>query len=212
MNVGTAKRHRGRNRRDRGVSPIIATILLVAITVVLAAVLYVLISGLVHGPGNTPIGSAFTVGKATGATCAAGSSQTLGAAAITGGCKAGDFVYTLTVQSSTVSLGSILFEVKTGSGVVFTAGGASSSFAVVDVSNHVAAITVTGATMAMTSTWAGYGLTTTAPTYSATTPITNLHTIVIDMGSSTATTGQGLKLVALGTGSYSGSTSPVDLP
>jgi flagellin-like protein len=41
------------------VSPIIATILLVAITVVLAAVLYVLISGLTTGPGNAPLGSHF---------------------------------------------------------------------------------------------------------------------------------------------------------
>jgi flagellin-like protein len=194
------------------VSPIIATILLVAITVVLAAVLYVLISGLTHGPGSTPIGSAFAAGHPTAATCAAGSSQTLGAAAITGGCKPGDFVYTLTVESSTVSLGSVLFEVKTASGLVFTAGGASSSFAVIDPTNHVAAITVTGATMAMTSTWAGYGLTTGAPTYKASSSITSLHTIVVDMGSVTATTGQGLKLVVLGTGSYSGATAPLGLP
>ena len=44
---------RARARR-RGVSPIIATILLVAITVVLAAVLYVLISGLTHSGASTP--------------------------------------------------------------------------------------------------------------------------------------------------------------
>jgi flagellin-like protein len=43
-----------RTKRQRGVSPIIATILLVAITVVLAAVLYVLISGLTHGGGSVP--------------------------------------------------------------------------------------------------------------------------------------------------------------
>ncbi len=43
-----------RKQRQRGVSPIIATILLVAITVVLAAVLYVLISGLTHGGGSVP--------------------------------------------------------------------------------------------------------------------------------------------------------------
>ncbi|HEV2429328.1 MAG TPA: archaellin/type IV pilin N-terminal domain-containing protein [Thermoplasmata archaeon] len=50
-------------------SPIIATILLVAITVVLAAVLYVLISGLTKGPGSTPLGSALGVGSATGGAC-----------------------------------------------------------------------------------------------------------------------------------------------
>ena len=151
--------HRRRRARTHGVSPIIATILLVAITVVLAAVLYVLISGLTHGPGSTPIGSAFTTGKATAGTCAATSSQALGASAITGGCKAGDFIYTLTIESSTVTFGSVLFQVKTSSGGVFTGGGASSSFAVLDPTGHVAADTVTGATVTMTSTWSGYGLT-----------------------------------------------------
>jgi len=46
--------HTWRKNRKRGVSPIIATILLVAITVVLAAVLYVLISGLTHTGASTP--------------------------------------------------------------------------------------------------------------------------------------------------------------
>jgi len=39
---------------DEGVSPVIATILLVAITVVLAAVLYVMVSGLLTPVGNGP--------------------------------------------------------------------------------------------------------------------------------------------------------------
>ncbi len=46
---------RARRGRQRGVSPIIATILLVAITVVLAAVLYVLISGLVGSTAAAPV-------------------------------------------------------------------------------------------------------------------------------------------------------------
>src|SRR3989442_115416 len=42
-------------RKDESaVSPVIATILMVAITVVLAAVLYVMVSGLISGPGGTP--------------------------------------------------------------------------------------------------------------------------------------------------------------
>ncbi|HTT72650.1 MAG TPA: archaellin/type IV pilin N-terminal domain-containing protein, partial [Thermoplasmata archaeon] len=45
MNVLAAKERSWRKARKRAVSPIIATILLVAITVVLAAVLYVLITG-----------------------------------------------------------------------------------------------------------------------------------------------------------------------
>ena len=39
--------------KDSGVSPVIATILMVAITVVLAAVLYVMVSGFTHSPGTT---------------------------------------------------------------------------------------------------------------------------------------------------------------
>ena len=38
---------------EQAVSPVIATILMVAITVVLAAVLYVMVSGLLTGPGPT---------------------------------------------------------------------------------------------------------------------------------------------------------------
>ena len=41
-------------KNKRGVSPIIATILLVAITVVIAAVLYVLVSGYLKGTGSAP--------------------------------------------------------------------------------------------------------------------------------------------------------------
>ena len=41
-------------KNKRGVSPIIATILLVAITVVIAAVLYVLVSGYIGGAGSAP--------------------------------------------------------------------------------------------------------------------------------------------------------------
>ena len=38
--------------KDSGVSPVIATILMVAITVVLAAVLYVMVTGFTHSPGT----------------------------------------------------------------------------------------------------------------------------------------------------------------
>jgi archaeal type IV pilus assembly protein PilA len=55
MNVFGRMSHRMRKARKRGVSPIIATILLVAITVVLAAVLYVLISGLTGSTAAAPI-------------------------------------------------------------------------------------------------------------------------------------------------------------
>ena len=155
MTVFKIRRHDRSTSRERAVSPIIATILLVAITVVLAAVLYVLVSGLTGGPTSTPIGGAFTASRPGSGFCAAGSGQTLGAAAITGGCKAGDFIYTLTIESSRVAFGNVLFKVVTTAGSSFTAGGASSSFAVLDPATDVAAISVTGATIAMSAKWPG---------------------------------------------------------
>jgi archaeal type IV pilus assembly protein PilA len=61
MNVFDRASQRWKKSRKRGVSPIIATILLVAITVVLAAVLYVLISGLTH----TGVASPYSVNYGT---------------------------------------------------------------------------------------------------------------------------------------------------
>src|SRR6059036_4285958 len=48
---------------EQAVSPVIATILMVAITVVLAAVLYVMVSGLISGPGSTPTAWGVNIGK-----------------------------------------------------------------------------------------------------------------------------------------------------
>ena len=81
MNVFGKNERSWRKARKRGVSPIIATILLVAITVVLAAVLYVLISGLTGGGvGSKPIGTAFNAGNAllTSPTTAAAFTATAG--------------------------------------------------------------------------------------------------------------------------------------
>ena len=55
----------------RGVSPIIATILLVAITVVLAAVLYILVSGYIGGTGSKPL--SFSPSGSTPSTAGTGS-------------------------------------------------------------------------------------------------------------------------------------------
>ena len=52
-------------RDEKAVSPVIATILMVAITVVLAAVLYVMVSGLISGPGGTPQALGMSVTKST---------------------------------------------------------------------------------------------------------------------------------------------------
>jgi archaeal type IV pilus assembly protein PilA len=108
---------RWRKRSTRGVSPIIATILLVAITVVLAAVLYILISGLTHGPGNTPLGSAFAFGvptnNSTGTT----------------------YSYGIAVASATgLTLNNLKFQVITSSGTIVTT--TTYSLSVLDTAGH----------------------------------------------------------------------------
>jgi archaeal type IV pilus assembly protein PilA len=215
MNVFGQKERSWRKARKRAVSPIIATILLVAITVVLAAVLYVLISGLTHGPGSTPIGSAFTAGNPVASQCSAGSTYAAN------GCLAGNYIYTLTIESSTVSFGSVLFEVKTSSGAVATTGTKAGGFSVMTIGGAVAAqstAVAAGGGLAMGSTFATYSATGglcggSATTFCSTSSsLTNLYTIVIDMGSTTPTTGLGYTFTALGTGSYSGTTSALSLP
>ena len=199
MNVWTESNRSWRKARKRAVSPIIATILLVAITVVLAAVLYVLISGLTHGPGNTPIGSAFTAGNAVSSTCGGSGTATSAATA----CKAGNTIYTLTIESSTVTMGSVLFEVKTPAGAIMTPA-AAGGFAIMPISGIVPACweaTTAAGGQAMTTTCATTG------SYTSASPLTNLYTIVVDMGSTASFTGLGYTFVTLGTGSYSGTTS-----
>ena len=110
MNVFGKREKRGwRKARKRGVSPIIATILLVAITVVLAAVLYVLISSLTTGGASTvPIGTTFTLGApAQSTTCSVSTA---------GSC------YTVTIESagSSATTSNIHFSVlKSGAATAF---------------------------------------------------------------------------------------------
>lgn len=87
---------RWRPKKKRGVSPIIATILLVAITVVLAAVLYILISGLTHGPSSTPIGSNYSLNQPQETTCGANHCYAFEVAAAGGGIDLNDLAFTLT--------------------------------------------------------------------------------------------------------------------
>ncbi len=211
MNVFGKNERSWRKARKRGVSPIIATILLVAITVVLAAVLYVLISGLTSGGvGSKPIGGAFSAGSPILSTCAAGSVQTT-VTASTGGCFVGDYIYTLTVESSTIAFGSALFEVKTASGSIYTpAGSANDGFALLNINQKVVAETTTAGAMAMSNTWTNYqpatNLYCNGAACSVSTSLTGIYTIVIDVGT-TAPSGTGLSFVAIGTGGYSGTTA-----
>jgi len=208
MNVWGQRERSWRKARKRGVSPIIATILLVAITVVLAAVLYVLISGLTKGPGNTPLGSAFAAGNPTLLTGTATTNVI--------GCKTGDYCYTLTIEqaSSGLTLSSLGLEVRTSAGIAATITGIS----VVSIQSTGAATTLP-ATCAAAICNGGTG--TTAWTYGTTgvcatgcgagTQVSSATDFIyLDIGT-TSPTGTGLQMVALAQGSYSG-TVIVNLP
>jgi len=76
----------------------------VAITVVLAAVLYILISGLTKGPGNTPIGTALAMGTVNEASSGSGA--------------AARWYYNVSVQSASggMTWASMIFQVQTSAG------------------------------------------------------------------------------------------------
>jgi flagellin-like protein len=169
---------RWRQKGKRGVSPIIATILLVAITVVLAAVLYILISGLTKGPGNTPLGSALAVGNPTA--------------------SAGGTVYTTTITpSSGLTPASLNFELISYSGSIL---GTGTSIVVFGVTG----CTVATYTFS-TNSWANgptVGPTACAPIGTTTTVLTSGMQFQFTASGSLA--GAGDKLVSIGVGSFSG--------
>ena len=214
--LATAAGPRSLRRRDRrGVSDIVAVILLVAITVVLATVSYILVTHLSHGPSTTPIGSAFTAGNPTtsnaigtiavgGADTCSSASTTLGSAIVSG-----DWTYTLTVESSTVTFGSVLLQVKTSVGTVAPI--ASTGFYVVNVAGGIAACSLTAANAGLSMGGSVQFTYPTAQGLTLSSSLTNLYTIVIDMGT-TQPTGLGYVFDVAGQGSYSGTTAPLPLP
>ena len=185
MNVFGKRERSWRKAHKRGVSPIIATILLVAITVVLAAVLYVLISGLTKGPGSTPIGSAFGFGTAQQSS--GGTSNPCGAAPPSGHC----YSVGIASASSSVTTANVKFTVQSGGSPVSMPGGAT-----------VTIVSLTGATLAAFNftlgTWSGSSL-----------PVTFASTDTLILYASISVSGD--DLIAAGTGALQGTTS-VSLP
>jgi hypothetical protein len=153
------------------------------------------------GPSSTPIGSAFAAGNPIISTCAAGSTF------VANGCTAGDFTYTVMIEASAVTYGSVLFEVRTSTGNIYTLSDPG-GFSVVGITGTVeASYAVGGSSLLVMMT----GFTYFGSGVSPSTPLTNLDTIVIDMGTVNPV-GTGLTFTVLGTGSYSGSTEPLALP
>ncbi|HEV2449028.1 MAG TPA: archaellin/type IV pilin N-terminal domain-containing protein [Thermoplasmata archaeon] len=187
----TEKARSWRRKNKRGVSPIIATILLVAITVVLAAVLYILISGFTKGPGNTPLGTAFTYGSAT--QTSNGAAATFCAAAV----GISDWCDNLPVGSAGggITASSLNFAIRDANGnpVSFTHGTPS-------IQLESSSGTSLGTYSFTTGTW----------TVGGTTSLSTTQTLVLDTGCTVSGANlcspipTGEVLVALGVGSYSG--------
>ncbi len=191
--MGATRARLWRKKAKRGVSPIIATILLVAITVVLAAVLYVLISGLTKGPGNTPIGSALAVSSATASTGGTGATAW--------------YNETISIQtaSSGVTANSIKLQLVTSGGQI---SGTTFTGTLVDVSGcQVAFYQVANGWTATLGTYpAGVAHSNLCASLTATSQISSGDQLVIETTSTGGSlSGAGNSLNIIGTGSYSGS-------
>ena len=195
MNIWGKNERSWRRKNRRAVSPIIATILLVAITVVLAAVLYILISQYTKGGSAVTIGSALAIGSSND-----------GATATTN-------YYNMTVESagSTLSLGSFTFEVRSPTGAITVSGAkittVTSTLLQVQVLNPLNGVIATFTPGAATT----YGLLACgAPAYtsacSSTSPMTTQYTFSVQV-SPIGCSLSGYQLVALGQGSFSGTTA-----
>ncbi len=200
MNVFGQRERSWRKARKRAVSPIIATILLVAITVVLAAVLYVLISGLTHGTSAAPLGTNFSWGtpvNTTGVT-------TTGCGATT---TAHAFCYSVEIAGSSVTTSNFILELRNSAGAtvswpVTVAGGAAP--AATPTVSQIALMTPTSATPQASYSTSASGWTL-ATGFSGS--VTGGDTIVVFLiGASGTNAGLlGDELVAIGASGYSGS-------
>jgi hypothetical protein len=182
-------------------------VLILLAIVAVVVVVPVLASGLLFGAtpnvGPTPVGvqPPLVVGNPTDSTCTS-------ASAAAGACVTpGDWIYHLTIETSTITFGSVLFKVTNWTGAVFHNPG-EGSFALVGSTGSAAAWTqLPSGGLAMQSSWAQY-----VTGNSSSSPLTNLFTLVIDTGQAAPTTGMGLSLVAVGTGDLHGESSAISLP
>jgi FlaG/FlaF family flagellin (archaellin) len=160
-------------------------ILLVAITVVLAAVLYILISGLTKGPSATPLGSAFAWGRITNVT---------GPAEV--GCTIPTECYNLEIGATGHQLkgSSLTFSVRSSTGSIPSF--STWTFTLVGTSGAAAGATWTGS-----GACAGSG---------CSAALGAGEIIVLDTGSTASL--QGDSLLALGVGNFQGEVASPALP
>ena len=185
--------------RRRGVSDMVAVIPAVAITVVLAAVLYVLILSLTHTTGGTaPLGSEFAWGSPSNDTSAASP-----------GCGTGHYCYhiemVVTGRSVTLQQFTLAFQTRAGSPVGWPT-----------------SLTATGGTITVISPVTGMAVAQYWPlnsTWQVLPPFTGAlgsgFSLVIYCGGAAEGANQGLwglELVAVGTSGYSGTVSTQVFP
>jgi flagellin-like protein len=216
MNVFGKNERSWRKARKRGVSPIIATILLVAITVVLAAVLYVLISGLTHGVGSAPL--AWGWGSVTNATGAASSTTgcikltTLAANSIT---FTPTYCYTAVISpGSGITTSNVLLSLRSAASGATVAWPASATLAISVLSPTVPGIIAMYCTASGTSNIWLSGGTAAASCPAASTWVTSSAwpgsfqggmTLVVATAGTSGTIGLlGIEIEAVGQSGYSG--------
>ncbi|HTT15609.1 MAG TPA: archaellin/type IV pilin N-terminal domain-containing protein [Thermoplasmata archaeon] len=183
-----------RLRHGRGVSPIIAMILLVAIVVVLAAVLYVLVIGVVHGPGEVPLGTAFYAGPA---------GKLVGTSSSNAYCQTNHYCYSVPIDSAEqgLTISNVGFTVDTASGTPHVVTKNYARIALVSGVGTVLAYTeVSNKQAFVVTSWAKLSSGVTDQT-----PLTTELTIWVQFGATaTSPYGTGLSLAALGQNGYSG--------
>jgi hypothetical protein len=181
------------------------------VTAVVVVALVVVLAGFwAAGAFNSSMGpppprnivSAFFFGISEVGGCSAGYTYA------TKGCTGGDFGYTVTVYSTSVSFGNVMFEVKTAAGAIYTAASAG-GFSLLNASGTVVAqMTPESTTLAMNSTFETYSSTAGAcngANCGPSTPFTSRYTIQVDAGIGTPAVGQ--RIVVLGTDGYTGNES-----
>lgn len=191
--VSVARRHRSNLRRNRrAVSPIIATILLVAITVALAATLYILLIPLIP-PTTSQLEGNLAWGAATPKTGTPGNL----------GCATHDYCWQVSIASAPdgVAPSSLLLYVQNASGL--TISNATWTFSFV-TSNNVRVAYAPGPTAGSSGPgWTGNG---------TSSVLTLSMYLWVDTGAATGFTGQTVTLQTVGTNGFTGHLKSLTLP
>ncbi|MCI4366097.1 MAG: hypothetical protein L3K10_08625 [Thermoplasmata archaeon] len=191
-----------RSGPSRSSSTTIVVILVVVLAVLFFAgpFLFFLAVELPRGEPGLPTGPyGFAAGNPRIVQCPPGSTFA------SQGCSAGHYAYALTIEVSSAPIGEIQFQVLNGSRMVDVAMGGLGFSILGPNSTIVGQVMVVGGTMASGSGW------TTANGATASTLVTNLYSIVVDMGRSNPL-GTGLLFQASVSGPQGVSMNTISLP